>query len=328
MDDGADAAREGAGRRATSRATSSRRSWSAGDKTIIIEPAQPQTVYVPSTTRPSSTERGGAPTYPPVLLAAAAVLRYPGSFVGGVIGFGVGLASARHWGWCQRELGRQQRQHQRQQQFRPNNNNRLPEQHPERQLAAQRDQRKGVAYRDSGTRDKYQKTDRARRRRGATIAATTARGGAGIAQAPAQARWTATAQAGARRSRGTARAPAATDRGGAGAPAARPRRRAGEPELVARRRRRQHERVQPGESRAGSVAAAVPVAAARRRQRCQQRTARSTRGQSRAQATSARTRRVEPVVDAVAAAAAARRRWRWWRRRTAVADGAHDQPHA
>ncbi len=127
------------------------------DRTIVIEPAQPRYVYVPVYNPVYVYGPWWAPYYPPWYWAPPAMY-YPGAvIVGGTIGFGIGwVIGGHHWGWCRPSWGGNHIHI---------NINRRPR--PELRGGVSGDgkwqhrpeQRKGVAYRDAATRDRYQKID-------------------------------------------------------------------------------------------------------------------------------------------------------------------------
>ena len=128
---------------------------------IVIEPASPQVVYVPVYNPVVVYGRWWYPAYPPVVI-------YPYSpsavVVAGIIGFGVGIAVASAWnhGWGRWDWGH------RNVYVNVNrtvNINRTTTVINTRQMQTTTwqhspDHRKGVAYRDPGTRAKYAPTNR------------------------------------------------------------------------------------------------------------------------------------------------------------------------
>ena len=127
------------------------------ERTIIIEPAQPQYVYVPVYNPLYVYGTWWAPYYPPWYWPTPALYYPGGAIIGAGIGFGIGWAIAgRHWGWCRPNWGGNHIHI---------NINRRPR--PELRGGVSGDgkwqhrpeQRKGVAYRDAATRDRYQKVD-------------------------------------------------------------------------------------------------------------------------------------------------------------------------
>jgi hypothetical protein len=136
-------------------------------QTIIIEPAKPEVVYVPAYNPTVVYGSWWAPAYPPFFWYPPPFYGYPPytpyAGVGLAIGFGVGLAVGyNHWGWCNTNWGRGDIN------INVNNNrNTFINNKPQYKNAVNNgnwqhrpEQRKGVAYRDQGTRDKYQKVDR------------------------------------------------------------------------------------------------------------------------------------------------------------------------
>jgi hypothetical protein len=75
-------------------------------QTIIIQPAQPQTVYVPTYNPTVVYGSWWAPAYPPYYYPPPPAY-YPGyGLAAGAIGFGLGLAiGANNWGWCNTNWG-------------------------------------------------------------------------------------------------------------------------------------------------------------------------------------------------------------------------------
>ena len=131
------------------------------DKTIIIEPAQPQTVYVPSYNPAVVYGSWWAPAYPPYYYPPPPYY-YPGYAYGAAaVGFGVGLAVGAAWGWAGANWGGGDINIDVNNNFTRNNaefNNRSRE--GGNKFNHNAAQRKGVAYRDQGTRDKFGATDR------------------------------------------------------------------------------------------------------------------------------------------------------------------------
>jgi hypothetical protein len=130
--------------------------------TIIIEPAQPEVVYVPSYNPTVVYGSWWAPMYPPYYWPPPAYYYPPGGmFVAGVIGFGIGMAIANnHWGWCNANWGGNNIN------INVDRNNTFINNNPEFKNKVNNgnwqhnpSQRKGVAYSDSATRDKYRKAD-------------------------------------------------------------------------------------------------------------------------------------------------------------------------
>jgi len=131
------------------------------DKTIIIEPAQPQTVYIPSYNPAVVYGSWWAPAYPPYYYPPPPYY-YPGYAWGAAaVGFGVGLAVGAAWGWAGASWGRGDINIDVNNNFTRNNaefNNRSRE--GGNKFNHNPSQRKGVAYRDQGTRDKFGGGDR------------------------------------------------------------------------------------------------------------------------------------------------------------------------
>jgi hypothetical protein len=133
------------------------------EKTIIIQPTQPQTVYVPVYNPTYVYGPWWAPAYPPYYWPPPPIY-YPGgaAIVGGLIGFGIGWAvGSNHWGWCQPNWGGNS--------INVNvnhnnvfiNNNRNNYKNTVNNGSWQHSpaQRKGVAYSNPATRAQYQKVD-------------------------------------------------------------------------------------------------------------------------------------------------------------------------
>jgi hypothetical protein len=70
--------------------------------TIIIEPARPEVVYVPTYNPTVVYGPWWAPAYPPYYWSPPVYYHPPGGlFIAGMIGFGIGWAiHDNHWGWC------------------------------------------------------------------------------------------------------------------------------------------------------------------------------------------------------------------------------------
>ncbi len=130
------------------------------EKTIIIEPAQPTTVYVPTYNPAVVYGTWWAPTYPPYYWPPPAYY-YPGYAVGaGLVGFGIGLAVGSAWGWCGANWGGNEININNNNTFVRNSNNaEFKNKVQNGNWNHNPSQRKGVAYRDQGTRDKYARTD-------------------------------------------------------------------------------------------------------------------------------------------------------------------------
>ncbi len=75
--------------------------------TIIIEPAQPDVVYVPTYNPTVVYGSWWAPMYPPYYWPPPAYYYPGGALVAGAIGFGIGWAiGSNHWGWGSCDWGR------------------------------------------------------------------------------------------------------------------------------------------------------------------------------------------------------------------------------
>jgi hypothetical protein len=129
---------------------------------IIIEPAKPNVVYVPTYNPTVVYGAWWAPAYPPYYWPPPPYYYPPGSMlVAGAIGFGIGMAvSNNHWGWCNAgwhggsvniNVNNNNVFIKNNQQFNARVNNGTWQHNPS--------QRKGVAYGDARTRDQYRKTD-------------------------------------------------------------------------------------------------------------------------------------------------------------------------
>ena len=134
------------------------------EKTIIIEPARTEVVYVPAYNPTTVYGTWWWPAYPPFFWYPPPYYGYAPYYPGAglAIGFGIGLAvGANHWGWCNTNWGGNTIN------INNNHNNNFVNNRPQYKNNVangkwQHDaaQRKGVAYRDSGTRDKFQGADR------------------------------------------------------------------------------------------------------------------------------------------------------------------------
>jgi hypothetical protein len=141
--------------------------------TIIIEPAQPDVVYVPTYNPTVVYGSWWAPMYPPYYWPPPAYYYPGGAFVAGAIGFGIGMAIANnHWGWGSCNWGRGDID------INVNKNNTFINNNKDFKNRASSgkwdhnpSQRKGVAYGDARTRDQYRKSDP-----GATASRRDARG--------------------------------------------------------------------------------------------------------------------------------------------------------
>lgn len=129
---------------------------------IIIEPAKPDVVYVPTYNPTVVYGAWWAPAYPPYYWPPPAYYYPPGSMiVAGAIGFGIGMAiSNNNWGWCNAgwhggnvniNVNRNNVFINNNANFKKNVNNGNWNHNPS--------QRKGVAYGDARTREQYRKSD-------------------------------------------------------------------------------------------------------------------------------------------------------------------------
>jgi hypothetical protein len=143
-------------------------------QTIIIEPAQPDVVYVPSYNPTVVYGSWWAPAYPPYYYPPPPYYYPPGGYLAaGLIGFGIGVAIANnHWGWggCDWNGGNVNVNVNRNNTF-INNNAEFKNKVKNGNWQHNPSQRKGVAYRDAGTREQYRRSDP-----GATAARRDARG--------------------------------------------------------------------------------------------------------------------------------------------------------
>jgi len=129
--------------------------------TIIIEPAKPDVVYVPTYNPTVVYGTWWAPMYPPYYWPPPAYYYPGGALVAGAIGFGLGIAIANnHWGWATPHWGRGDID------INVNKNNTFINNNKEFKNKASNgkwdhnpSQRKGVAYGDAKTRDQYRKSD-------------------------------------------------------------------------------------------------------------------------------------------------------------------------
>ena len=142
--------------------------------TIIIEPAQPDVVYVPTYNPTVVYGSWWAPMYPPYYWPPPAYYYPPGGYLAaGLIGFGIGVAIANnHWGWgnCNWGGGNVNVNVNRNNTF-INNNKEFKNKASSGKWNHNPAQRKGVAYGDARTRDQYRKSDP-----GATASRRDARG--------------------------------------------------------------------------------------------------------------------------------------------------------
>ena len=142
--------------------------------TIIIEPAQPDVVYVPSYNPTVVYGSWWAPMYPPYYYPPPPYYYPAGGYVAaGLIGFGIGMAIAdNHWGWghCDWHGGDIDIDINKNNTF-INNNKDFKNKVNNGKWNHNPSQRKGVAYGDARTRDQYRKSDP-----GATASRRDARG--------------------------------------------------------------------------------------------------------------------------------------------------------
>jgi hypothetical protein len=143
-------------------------------QTIIIEPAQPTVVYVPTYNPTVVYGTWWAPAYPPYYYPPPPYYYPPGSMlVAGAIGFGIGMAIAdNHWGWSNANWngGNVNVNINKNNTF-INNNAEFKNKVSNGNWNHNPAQRKGVAYSDARTRDQYRKSDP-----GATASRRDARG--------------------------------------------------------------------------------------------------------------------------------------------------------
>jgi hypothetical protein len=130
--------------------------------TIIIEPAQPEVVYVPTYNPTVVYGTWWAPAYPPYYWPPPPYY-YPagGYLAAGLIGFGIGLAIAdNHWGWgnCDWHGGDINIDIDRNNTF-INNSKDFKNKASNGKWNHNPSQRKGVAYSDARTRDQFRKSD-------------------------------------------------------------------------------------------------------------------------------------------------------------------------
>jgi hypothetical protein len=130
---------------------------------IIIEPAKPEVVYVPTYNPTVVYGAWWAPTYPPYYYPPPAYYYPTGGAVvaAGLIGFGLGVAAANnHWGWSNCDW------HGGDVNVNVNKNNTFVNNNAEFKNKAQNgnwqhnaSQRKGVAYGDAKTREQFSRSD-------------------------------------------------------------------------------------------------------------------------------------------------------------------------
>ena len=136
------------------------------EKTIIIEPAKPEVVYVPAYNPTVVYGSWWAPAYPPYFYYPPPVYGYPpyvpgAAFAAGAIGFGIGLAvGSANWGWSNTNWGRGDVN------INVNRNNTFINNNQNFQNNVRNGnwehnatQRKGVGYKDAGARQKYGNVD-------------------------------------------------------------------------------------------------------------------------------------------------------------------------
>ena len=183
--------------------------------TIIIEPAQPDVVYVPTYNPTVVYGSWWAPMYPPYYWPPPAYYYPGGALVAGAIGFGIGWAiGSNHWGWGDCDWGRGDINIDidRNNTF-INNNKDFKNKVSNGKWEHNPSQRKGVSYRDSATRDRFQKSDP-----GAVSSRRDARGFESAGTRDAQRGGADRASAGTR----DAQRPGSTDRASAGTRDAQP----------------------------------------------------------------------------------------------------------
>jgi hypothetical protein len=129
--------------------------------TIIIEPAQPDVVYVPTYNPTVVYGSWWAPMYPPYYWPPPPYYYPGGALVAGAIGFGIGWAiGSNHWGWgtCDWGRGDININIDRNNTF-INNNKDFKNKVGNGKWEHNPSQRKGVSYRDNATRERFQKSD-------------------------------------------------------------------------------------------------------------------------------------------------------------------------
>jgi hypothetical protein len=130
-------------------------------QTIIIEPAQPDVVYVPTYNPTVVYGSWWAPAYPPYYYPPPPYYYPGGYFAAGLIGFGIGVAIANnHWGWgnCNWGGGNIDIDVNRNNTF-INNSAEFKNKVKGGNWNHNPAQRKGVAYRDAGTREQFRRSD-------------------------------------------------------------------------------------------------------------------------------------------------------------------------
>ncbi len=133
------------------------------ESVIIIEPAKPEVVYVPTYNPTVVYGSWWAPTYPPYYYPPPAYYYPAGGAVvaAGLIGFGLGVAAANnHWGWsnCNWGGGDINVNVNKNNSF-VNNNTSFKSNAQSGNWQHNASQRKGVAYGDAQTREKFSKSD-------------------------------------------------------------------------------------------------------------------------------------------------------------------------
>lgn len=183
--------------------------------TIIIEPAQPEVVYVPTYNPTVVYGSWWAPMYPPYYWPPPAYYYPGGAFVAGAIGFGIGWAiGSNHWGWGSCDWGRGDINiNINKNNTFINNNKDFKNKVSNGKWEHNPSQRKGVSYRDNATRERFQKSDP-----GAVAARRDARGFESAGTRDAQRGGADRASAGTR----DAQRPGSTDRASAGTRDAQP----------------------------------------------------------------------------------------------------------
>jgi len=127
---------------------------------IIIEPAKPDVVYVPTYNPTVVYGTWWAPMYPPYYWPPPPYY-YPRPVLYGAVGFGIGLAiGANHWGWCNAGWrgGDVNINIDRNNTF-INNNKEFQNRAKSGNWQHNPSQRKGVAYGDAKTREQFRKSD-------------------------------------------------------------------------------------------------------------------------------------------------------------------------
>ena len=133
------------------------------ESVIIIEPAKPEVIYVPTYNPTVVYGAWWAPTYPPYYYPPPAYYYPAGGAVvaAGLIGFGLGVAAANnHWGWsnCNWGGGDINVNVNKNNSF-VNNNTSFKSNAQSGNWQHNASQRKGVAYGDAQTREKFSKSD-------------------------------------------------------------------------------------------------------------------------------------------------------------------------